>query len=145
VQYKNRTLEVKIPAGVADGARLRMRGQGEAGLLGGASGDFYVDVHIRPDSRFARRGNDLFMAEKVPFATLALGGEIEIATIDDRKLLVKIPGGTQIGERVRVRGAGMVGGDLFIEIATEVPTKLSSAQKKALEEFASAKPKRGLF
>jgi molecular chaperone DnaJ len=128
-------LDVKIPAGVPDGARLRLAGQGEAAPFGAPSGDFYVDVRIRPHPVFRRFGNDLAMSAKVPFATLALGGEIEIETIADKKLAVKIAPGTQIGEKLRIRGAGMPGGDLFVEIGASVPTKLSRAQKKALEEF----------
>jgi molecular chaperone DnaJ len=116
-------------------------------MMGAPAGDFFVDVHISPDPRFARVGQDLLTREKIPFSTLALGGEIEIETIDDKKLGVKIPSGTQVGERMRVRGRGFPGGDLFIEIATEVPTKLTDKQKKALEEFAGtgAKKKHGFF
>jgi molecular chaperone DnaJ len=147
VVQKRRETQIKIPAGIRDGARLRFAGQGEAGLLGASSGDFFVDVHIRPDPRFARAGDDLFVREKIPFATLALGGEIEVETIDGKKLGVKISSGTQVGSRVRVRDRGFPGGDLFIEIVTEVPTKLTDKQKQALEEFAGAagKKKRGLF
>lgn len=144
---KRREINVKIPAGIQDGARIRFAGQGEAGMMGAPAGDFFVDVHVLPDSRFARMGQDLLMREKVPFSTLALGGEIEIETIDDKKLGVKIPSGTQVGERMRVRGRGFPGGDLFIEIATQVPTKLTDKQKKALEEFAGTdgKKKHGFF
>ena len=81
-------VEVKIPAGIEDGARLRLAGQGEAGANGGPSGDFYLDIHVRPDKRFERVGNDLVMRVDVPFTTLALGGEIEIETIDDKKLVL---------------------------------------------------------
>ncbi|MCL2748660.1 MAG: J domain-containing protein [Alphaproteobacteria bacterium] len=142
---KRREIKVEIPAGVSDGTRLRLRGQGEAGILGGPTGDFYVDIHIQPDQRFERFGEDLLMRKAIPFATLALGGEIEVETIDDKKISVKIPAGTQIGERLRVRGRGMPSGDLYIEIATEIPTKLTDKQKKALEEFAGStgKKKRG--
>ena len=144
---KRREINVKIPAGIQDGARIRFAGQGEAGMMGAPAGDFFVDVHISPDAKFTRVGRDLLMRESVPFSTLALGGEIEIETLDDKKLGVKIPGGTQVGERMRVRGRGFPGGDLFIEIATEVPTKLTDKQKKALEEFAGAsgKKKHGFF
>jgi molecular chaperone DnaJ len=145
---KRREINVKIPAGVQDGARIRFVGQGEAGMMGAPSGDFFVDVHISPDLKFARVGQDLLTREKIPFSTLALGGEIEIETIDDKKLGVKITSGTQVGERMRVRGRGFPGGDLFIEIATEVPTKLTDKQKKALEEFAgvtTSKKKHGIF
>ena len=155
---KTRELEVKIPAGVTDGARLRLAGQGESGPLGGAAGDFYIDVRIRPDSRFERSGDDLIMRATIPFATLALGGEVDIETIDDKKVGVKIPAGTQVGEQLRVRGLGMrhqvphnfamqnlrddKRGDLYLVIGTEVPKKLSEKQKSALEEFSGAAPKK---
>ncbi len=147
VVFKNKELEVKIPAGVENGARLRLRGQGEAAPLNGEPGDLFIDVRIKEDPRFVRRGKDLLTQETVPFATLALGGEIEIETIDERKLGVKIAAGTGLGERLRVRGAGMPGGDLFIEVTTEIPKKLNDKQKKALEEYAGrdTKKKRGLF
>jgi len=148
---KQRTLNVKIPAGVMDGARLRMAGMGEAAPNGGTPGDFYVDIHVRPDKRFERVGNDLLMHMDLNFATLALGGEIEVETIDDKKLSVKIPSGTQVGEKLRVRGHGMPTGrggfgDLYIEIGITIPKKLTEKQKKALAEFSDTKPsKKGWF
>ncbi|MCQ2581388.1 MAG: molecular chaperone DnaJ [Alphaproteobacteria bacterium] len=150
---KQRTLEVKIPAGVEDGTRLRLSGQGEAGQNGAPSGDFYIDVRVRPNKRFERDGNDLIMRVDVPFTTLALGGEIEIETIDSKKLSVNVSSGTQVGDRLRVRSHGMpnarrVGsyGDLYIEVAMRVPTKLTDKQKKILSEFADTKPaKKGWF
>ena len=152
VVHKNRTLEVNIPAGVQDGARLRLAGQGEAGSLGGATGDFYLDIRVRPDKKFLRAGNDLVIKENISFATLALGGEIDIETIDGKKLSVKVPAGTQIGEKLRVREHGMPTGransfgDLYIDVAMTVPTKLSEKQKKALSEFESTKSdKKGWF
>lgn len=144
--HKHRTLEVKIPAGVEDGARLRLAGQGEAGSNGAPAGDFYLDIRVRPDKVFARQGNDLIMRVNVPFTTLALGGEIEIKTIDDKELSVKVPAGTQVGEKLRVRGHGMPNprrsgtfGDLYIDVAIEIPTKLTDKQKKLLNEFATVK------
>ncbi len=148
---KQRTLDVKIPAGVMDGARLRMAGMGEAAPNGGTPGDFYVDIHVRPDKRFERVGNDLLMHMDLDFTTLALGGEIEVETIDDKKLSVKIPAGTQVGEKLRVRGHGMPNGrggfgDLYIEIGITIPKKLTEKQKKALSEFSDKKPtKKGWF
>ena len=148
---KQRTLDVKIPAGVMDGARLRMPGMGEAAPHGGTAGDFYIDIRIRPDKKFERIGNDLLMHADLDFTTLALGGEIEIETIDDKKLSVKIPSGTQVGEKLRVRGHGMPNGrggfgDLYIEIGITIPKKLTEKQKKALAEFSDIKPaKKGWF
>ncbi len=151
--HKQRTLDVKIPAGIEDGARLRLAGQGEVGQNGAPSGDFYIDVHIKPDEKFMRSGDDLICRVDVPFTTLALGGEIEVETIDDKKLSVKIPSGTQIGEKLRVRGHGMPiahrsgnFGDLYIDINMSVPKKLSEKQKKILHDFAETKPeKKGWF
>lgn len=148
---KQRTLDVKIPAGVMDGARLRMAGMGEAAPHGGESGDFYLDIRVRPNKTFERVGNDLLMHMDLDFATLALGGEIEIETIDEKKLSVKIPSGTQVGERLRVRTHGMPNGrggfgDLYIEIGITIPKKLTEKQKKALSEFAGIKSdKKGWF
>ncbi len=149
---KTRTLDVKIPAGVEDGTRLRLAGQGEAGQNGAPAGDFYLDIRVRPDKRFERDGSDLITRVDIPFTTLALGGEIEVETIDDKKLSVKVPAGTQVGEKLRVRGHGMPGrragtfGDLYIDINMPVPTKLTEKQKKILAEFAETKnAKKGWF
>lgn len=148
---KQRTLDVKIPAGIMDGARLRMAGMGEAAPNGGTPGDFYIDIHIRPNKIFERIGNDLLMHKDLDFATLALGDEIEIETIDDKKLSVKIPSGTQVGEKLRIRGHGMPNGrggfgDLYIEIGITIPKKLTEKQKKALAEFSDKKTtKKGWF
>ena len=150
--HKSRTLDVKIPAGIEDGARLRLAGQGEAAPNGGTPGDFYLDIHIAPDARFKRIGDDLMSRTEIPFTTLALGGEIEVDTIDDKKLSVKVPSGTQVGEKLRVRGHGMPTrrtgsfGDLYIDVAISIPTKLTEKQKKILTEFAETKSaKKGWF
>ncbi len=150
--HKSRTLDVKIPAGIEDGARLRLAGQGEAAPNGGTPGDFYLDIHIAPDARFKRVGDDLVSRTEIPFTTLALGGEIEVDTIDDKKLSVKVPSGTQVGEKLRVRGHGMPTrragsfGDLYIDVAISIPTKLTEKQKKILTEFAETKSaKKGWF
>ena len=145
--HKQRTIDVDIPAGIDDGTRLRLAGQGEAGSMGAKPGDFYLDVRIRPDKKFHRIGGDLLIKENIPFSTLTLGGEIEIETIDGKNLTVKVPSGTQIGEKLRVRGHGMPShrrsgsfGDLYIEVKMQVPSKLNEKQKKALQEFAKTKP-----
>ena len=150
--HKNRTIDVKIPAGIEDGARLRLAGQGEAGANGGPAGDFYLDVHIRPDEKFVRDGANLIVHMDLPFTTLALGGEIDVDTLDDKKLSVKVPAGTQVGEKLRVRGHGMPTGrsnsfgDLYIDVGITIPTKLTEKQKKILDEFAETKTgKKGWF
>ena len=146
---KQRTVEINIPAGVQDNSRLRLQGLGEAGTKASRNGDLYIDIHIKPDPKFNRFGNDLLIKEFVPFTTLALGGEIEIETIDDKKLVVKIPNGTQVGEKLRIKGSGMPTqrgfGDLYIEIAVQIPTKLSDKQKKLLQEFSETKEKKSWF
>ena len=148
---KQRTLDVKIPAGIQDGARLRMAGMGEAAPNGGRAGDFYLDIRIRPNKTFQRIGDDLLMHKDIDFVTLAMGGEIEIDTLDDKKLSIKIPSGTQVGEKLRVRGHGMPNtrggfGDLYLEIGIVIPKKLTEKQKKALNEFAGTKSdKKGWF
>ena len=132
--HKSRSIDVKIPAGIEDGARLRLAGQGEAGVNGAPAGDFYLDARVRPDKRFVRNGADLITRIDVPFTILALGGEIEVETIDDKKLSVKVPSGTQVGEKLRVRGHGMptgrrdAFGDLYIDVAISIPTKLTEKQ-----------------
>ena len=150
--HKSRSIDVKIPAGIEDGARLRLAGQGEAGVNGAPAGDFYLDVRVRPDKRFVRNGADLITRIDVPFTILALGGEIEVETIDDKKLSVKVPSGTQVGEKLRVRGHGMPTGrrdsfgDLYIDVAISIPTKLTEKQKKILTEFSETKSaKKGWF
>ena len=135
VRNKKREVNVKIPAGVENGARLRLGGMGEAGALGGQAGDLYIDIRIRPHNIFERHGRDLLMRADVNFATLALGGKIDIETISGKTIELKIPSGTQIGERLRIKGFGMPNGDLYVEVRTTVPKKLSRTQKKALEEF----------
>jgi molecular chaperone DnaJ len=135
VIHRRRELKVEIPMGVMDGTRLRLAGMGEAAPFGGASGDFYIDVRVRRHPVFAREGKNLFMKCQIPYPTLALGGKIEITAISGKVLDIKIPDGTQIGASLRIAGAGMAGGDLFIEVATSVPTKLSKEQRRAMEEL----------
>ncbi|MDR0449017.1 MAG: molecular chaperone DnaJ [Rickettsiales bacterium] len=139
-----KTIEVKIPAGVETGARLRLSGQGEAGAFGAPSGDLYVDIIVLKDPHFSRDGSDLLINLSVPFATLALGGSVDVSGVDGKNIEVKIPAGTQVGTKLRVKGNGMpeLGrassrGDLYINVMTQIPTRLSSKQKKLLEEFAS--------
>lgn len=151
VLYKQQTIDVQIPAGVMDGTRMQLKGRGEAAPLGGQTGDLYIDIHVKDDPVFARHGNDLIMTENVPFAILALGGDIVVHDIDGIDIPLKISSGTQIGERIKIRGRGMPArsgyGDMYVEIKTDVPKRLSDKQKKALAEFASLseKGKKGWF
>jgi molecular chaperone DnaJ len=136
-------IKLKIPAGIEDGSRLRSAGNGEAGARGAASGDLYVVIHIREHSVFAREGDDLFCEMPVSFVTAALGGEISVPTLDG-KAAVKIPAGTQNGTVFKLRGKGMPHlrgsghGQMLVRVVVEVPTKLSAAQRRKLEEFSES-------
>jgi molecular chaperone DnaJ len=136
-------IKLKIPAGIEDGTRLRSGGNGEAGARGGPSGDLYVVIHIREHGVFSRDGDDLYCEVPVPFVTAALGGEINVPTLDG-KASVKIPAGTQSGTVFKLRNKGMPHlrgsghGQLLVRVAVEVPTKLTSEQRKKLEDFASS-------
>ncbi|MDR1891322.1 MAG: molecular chaperone DnaJ [Puniceicoccales bacterium] len=135
------TTKVKIPAGIFDGASLRMKGMGEAGTNGGPSGDLYVAIYVAEDKRFERHEEDLYCTQKVAFTTAALGGEIEIETIDGQANL-KIPAGTQSETMFRIKGQGMPNlnrpgsrGNQYVKVTIDVPTKLSREQKEKLQEF----------
>ncbi|MFM8459921.1 MAG: DnaJ C-terminal domain-containing protein, partial [Chthoniobacterales bacterium] len=136
-------IKLKIPAGIDDGSRLRSAGNGEAGVRGASSGDLYVVIHIREHKVFTRDGDDLFCEMPISFVTAALGGEINVPTLDGRAS-VKIPAGTQNGTIFKLRAKGMPHlrggghGQLLVRVAVEVPTKLGSEQRKKLEEFAES-------
>ncbi|GAA4721836.1 molecular chaperone DnaJ [Sphingomonas lutea] len=136
-----RSLSVKIPAGVDDGTRIRVGGEGETGMRGAASGDLYIFVHMKRHPIFAREGTTLIAECPVSFTTAALGGAISLPGVDGDTVEIKIPAGVQSGEQLRHRGAGMSvlngrgRGDLIARILVETPTRMSSKQKKLLEEF----------
>ena len=138
---KPKKLSINIPAGVEDGNRIRLSGQGEAGLRGGRTGDLYIFVSIKPHKLFQRDGSDLYCNVPVSMATAALGGQIDIPTIDGSKLSVSIPEGSQNNKHLRLRGKGMPilrqknFGDLHLQISVETPVNLNKKQKKLLEEF----------
>ncbi len=142
---KNETTRIKIniPAGVDDGTRLRSSGNGDAGLRGGQPGDLYVFLHVQRHDIFEREENDLFCEVPLPFVTAALGGELEVPTLDG-KSSIKIPAGTQGGTTFRLRNRGIKDlrsggkGDLHVEVQVEVPTKLNSDQKDKLKEFSDS-------
>jgi molecular chaperone DnaJ len=137
---QHKTLEIKIPAGIDTGMRLRHSGHGEAGSNGAPSGDLYVEIHIRPHNVFQREGDDLHCEMPISFATAALGGDIEIPTLDG-KASIKIPAETQSGRIFRLRGKGIKGmrtnsnGDLHCHVIVETPVKLTERQKELLQEF----------
>ncbi len=137
---KHKTLAVKIPAGVDEGDRIRLSGEGEAGVNGGPSGDLYVVIQIRQHAVFTRDHNDLHCEMPVSFTTAALGGEIEIPTLDGYAK-IKIPAETQSGKIFRLRGKGIKGvrstthGDLLCHVVVETPVNLTARQKELLQEF----------
>jgi molecular chaperone DnaJ len=138
---RQRSLEVRIPAGVDDGTRIRLAGEGEAGVRGGPNGDLYIFVHLARHSFFQRQGTTLFVRCPVSITTAALGGCIEVPGLDRRKHSIQIPAGIQSGKQIRQRGAGMPvinghgHGDMVVQVEVETPTKLSARQKELLEEF----------
>lgn len=141
---KERTLSVNIPAGVEDGTRIRLSGEGEAGMRGGPAGDLYIFLSVRPHRLFERDGADLFCRVPVPVVTATLGGEIEVPTLGGKKVKVKIPEGAQSGRQFRLRSKGMPvvnsreTGDLYIQITVETPVNLTKKQKELLKEFEAA-------
>jgi molecular chaperone DnaJ len=136
-----RKLSVKIPAGVDEGTRIRVAGEGEAGVRAAANGDLYLFVHMKPHPIYAREGTTLVAECPVSFTTAALGGAISLPGLDGQKVDIKIPAGVQSGEQIRHRGAGMSvlhgrgRGDLVARILVETPTRMSKEQKRLLEEF----------
>ena len=138
---QERSLDVQIPAGVEDGTRIRLSNEGEAGPRGGPRGDLYLFLSVKPHSVFERDGPDLYCRATVPMTTAALGGEIEIPTIEGGRAKVKVPEGAQTGRRLRLGGKGMSRlrssnrGDLHVEIFVEVPVNLSAKQRKLLQEL----------
>jgi len=139
---KTRTLSVKVPAGVDDGDRIRLSGEGEAGRNGGPPGDLYVEVRVDPHKLFNRDGADLSCEVPISFATATLGGDVELPTLDGNVSL-KVPAGTQSGKVFRLRGKGVTivrdprKGDLFAQVAVETPVNLTSEQKDLLSKFDS--------
>jgi len=132
---------VNIPAGVETGTRIRLAGEGEAGLRGGPSGDLYIFIDVADHRLFQRDGTQLFCRVPVSMTTAALGGDIEVPTIDGGRSRVKIPAGSQSGRQMRLRSKGMPAlrgggiGDMFIELAVETPVNLTTRQKELLRSF----------
>ncbi|MEI6628214.1 MAG: molecular chaperone DnaJ [Alphaproteobacteria bacterium] len=139
---KEKNLEVKIPAGVDEGTRIRVTHEGEAGLRGAPSGDLYVFLNVKPHNLFKRQGADILCKVPIQMVVAAIGGEIEVPTIDGSQANVKIPVGTQAGQQFRLKGKGMSvlrttgRGDMIIEAKVETPVSLSKKQRELLEEFA---------
>jgi molecular chaperone DnaJ len=135
-------IKLKIPAGIADGSRLRSARNGEAGIRGGPQGDLYVVIHIKEHKIFQRDGDNLYCEVPIPFTVAALGGEVAVPTLEGKAHL-KVPVGTQSGQMFKLRGRGIVNvngrdrGDLLARLIVEVPTRLNTEQRQALEEFAN--------
>jgi molecular chaperone DnaJ len=141
VTTRTRTINVRIPSGVEDGQRIRLAGQGEAGLRGAPSGDLYVTVHVRPDKVFGRDGDDLTVTVPVSFTELALGTTLSVPTLDG-KVGVRVPKGTADGRILRVRGRGVPkrsggNGDLLVTVKVAVPPNVEGAAQEALESYAA--------
>lgn len=145
VQNKARRLKVKVPAGVKDGTRIKIKGKGEAGQRGGPPGDLYVVVHVQPDEVFDRRGDDLEVEIPVTVAEAALGASVMVPTPGGGSVSLKVPGGSQDGRTFRIRGKGaprLKGGrgDLRVRLRVDVPRRLDKDQKKLFEQLAQLLP-----
>ena len=140
---KDKTLAVNVPPGVEDGTRIRLSGEGEAGMRGAANGDLYIFLSVRPHRLFQRDGANILCRVPIPMVTAALGGHIEVPTIDGGRAKINIPSGTQSGHQFRLRGKGMsvlrssARGDMFVEAVVETPVKLTRRQEELLREFAA--------
>lgn len=143
-ERQTKTLSVTIPAGVEDGTRIRLTGEGEAGLRGAPSGDLYIFLSIKPHRIFQREGANVFCEVPIQMTTAALGGEIEVPCVDGSRARIKIPEGTQSGNQFRLRSKGMSvmrsvsRGDMFVQVAVETPVKLTREQKDILKQFEEA-------
>ena len=146
---KEKTLKVTIPTGVEDGTRIRLAGEGEAGAQGGGAGDLYIFVAVAPHRIFRRDAADLHIRVPIPMATAALGGSVEVPTIEGNRAKVTIPSGAQSGHQFRLRSKGMsvlrsqARGDMYIDVVVETPVNLSSRQEELLREFQGEKPAKG--
>jgi molecular chaperone DnaJ len=139
---RDKTLKVTIPAGVEDGTRIRLTGEGEAGTRGGPAGDLYVFLSVRRHQLFEREGADVHCRVPISMVQATLGAGIEVPTLDGKMARINIPAGAQGGHQFRMRGKGMpvlrgggMHGDLYVEVAVETPAKLSKKQKELLKEF----------
>jgi molecular chaperone DnaJ len=142
IEQRPREVKVRIPAGVEDGQRIRLRGRGGPGRNGGPPGDLYVTCRVNPHALFGRRGQDLTLVVPATFPELALGGEITVPTLDGGPVRLRIPPGTRSGRTFRVKGRGVTTkkatGDLLVTVEVAVPQKLTAAERKAVEALADA-------
>ncbi|GAB4339689.1 MAG: J domain-containing protein [Calditrichia bacterium] len=137
---QGKTVKLKIPAGTEDGKKLKIKGQGSPSLYGGEPGDLYVTIKVLPDSRFERKGNDIYSTARISLAEAVLGTEIQVELVNGKKVKLKIPEGTESGKLFRLRGMGVqngtLKGDHFVRVEIDVPKNLSSQQKKRFKEWA---------
>ncbi len=139
--HKEKTLAVTVPPGVEDGTRIRLAGEGEPGMRGAPSGDLYIFLTVQGHRLFQREGANIHCRVPLPMVTAALGGAIEVPSIDGSRVKIAIPGGTQSGHQFRLRGKGMsvlrspARGDMFVEVVVETPVNLSKRQEELLREF----------
>ncbi|PCI40875.1 MAG: molecular chaperone DnaJ [Rhodospirillaceae bacterium] len=139
--HKEKTLSVNIPAGVETGTRIRLSGEGEAGMRGAPAGDLYIFINVRTHKIFQREGANIHVRVPVPMTTAILGGSVEVPTVDGNRARINIPAGTQSGQQFRLRAKGMSmlrttsRGDMFVEFSVETPVNLTKRQKEILEEF----------
>lgn len=136
-------MQVRIPAGVTDGQRIRLKGKGGAGENGGAAGDLYVVVHVRPHPVFGRTGDNLTLTAPVTFHEAAVGAEIEVPTLGGPPVKLRLPAGTPNGRTLRVRGKGVsrrdgTAGDLLVSVEVVVPSSLTPEARQALDSYAEA-------
>jgi molecular chaperone DnaJ len=141
---REKVLAVNIPPGVEDGTRIRLSGEGEAGIRGGPPGDLYLFVTVAPHRLFRREGTDIWCRVPIPMTTAALGGTVEVPTIEGTRMRIQVPEGTQTGRQIRLKGKGMTElhggarGDMFVELVVETPVNLTKKQKQLLREFEKA-------
>jgi molecular chaperone DnaJ len=144
-QVRDRKVTVRIPAGIADGQRLRLHGEGEHGMAGGPPGDLYVVIHVKPHPRFVREGDDLYLEVRVPFPVMALGGDFRVDG-PDGPVTVQVSAGSGNGTLVSFKGKGMPSvtgrgaGALHVRLVVDVPRKLTKDQKKLIEQLGQTMP-----
>lgn len=145
----DKTVQISIPAGISEGQRIRLSGEGEAGIRGGPSGDLFVLINVKPHKLFRREGSNIYCRVPVPMTTAALGGNLDVPTIEGQKASVKIPSGTQTGQQLRMKGKGMSimrseqRGDMFVEIFVETPVNLDKKQTDLMKQLDESLEKAG--
>jgi molecular chaperone DnaJ len=146
---KEKTLQVNVPAGVEEGTRIRLAGEGEAGMMGAPAGDLYIFLSVKPHRLFEREGANIHCRVPIAMTTAVLGGHIEIPTVDGSRAKVTVPAGAQTGQQFRLKGKGMsvlrsqARGDMYVELAVETPVNLSKKQKELLSQFEAEGKKQG--